>query len=109
MPHAHHVFFQLMDGSAANSEKLVRECYELLEGHEGVIAFSAGTRTLDCARDVNDLNFHVSLYMLFTNKTSHDAYQTAPRHLEFIARNSASWKTVRVFDSTVPQTDASAR
>jgi hypothetical protein len=101
MPHAHAVFFTLNDGSPAQAALLVRECFEFLEGHDGVVAFSAGTRAAGCERDVNDVQFHVSLHMVFADRRSHDAYQTAPRHQEFIARNKANWQKVRVFDSTI--------
>ncbi len=103
MPHAHNVFIQLNDGSAAACEKLVRECYKYLEGHDGMVAFSAGTRAAGCERDVNDLQFDVSLHAVFTDEQKHDAYQTAPRHMEFVSRNKPGWKTVRVFDSTLQQ------
>jgi hypothetical protein len=100
---AHNVFFTLNDGSPERCETLVRECYEYLKGHDGVVALSAGTRDAGCERDVNDLKFHVSLHMVFVDQRSHDAYQTAPRHVEFIARNKANWSKVRVFDSTIAQ------
>ena len=101
MTHAHNVFFTLNDSSPAQCETLVRECYEYLKNHDGVVAFSAGTRASGCERDVNDVQFHVSLHMVFADRLSHDAYQTTPRHMEFVARNKANWKTVRVFDSTI--------
>ncbi len=100
---AHNVFFTLKDGSPARCETLVRECYEYLKGHDGVVALSAGTRAAGCERDVNDVQFHVSLHMVFADLQSHDAYQTAPRHIEFIARNKPNWSKVRVFDSTIEQ------
>jgi hypothetical protein len=101
--HAHHVFFTLNDASPAARERLVRDCYEYLKGHDGVVALSAGTRAEGCDRDVNDLAFHVSLHMEFRDQASHDAYQTAPRHMEFVQRNQPNWKTVRVFDSTLAE------
>ena len=101
MPHAHNVFFTLNDSSPAQRATLVRECYDYLEGHDGMVAFSAGTRAEGCERDVNDMQFHASLHIVFADRRSHDAYQTAPRHREFIARNKANWQKVRVFDSTI--------
>jgi hypothetical protein len=89
---AHDVFFTLTDSSPAQCETLVRECYEYLKGHDGVVAFS-----------MNDVQFQVSLHIVFADRRSHDAYQTAPRHMEFVARNKANWNTVRVFDSTIDQ------
>jgi len=49
------------------------------------------------------VQFQVSLHIVFADRRSHDAYQTAPRHMEFVARNKANWNTVRVFDSTIDQ------
>lgn len=101
MPHQHNVFFTLNDGAPARQDELVRECNQYLKGHAGMTALSAGLRAKDCERDVNDIGFEVSLHIVFADKKSHDDYQTAPRHREFVARNSANWKKVRVFDSTV--------
>ena len=67
----------------------MRECYKYLEGHDGMVAFSAGTRAAGCERDVNDVQFQVSLHVVFKDRQSHDAYQTTPRHKEFITRNKA--------------------
>jgi hypothetical protein len=103
MPHAHNVFFTLKDSSPPQCAALVRECTEYLGSHDGVVALSAGTRAAGCERDVNDVQFHVSLHILFADRRSHDAYQAAPRHMEFVARNSANWAKVRVFDSTLGQ------
>jgi hypothetical protein len=101
MPHAHNVFFTLNDSSRAQRQALVRECTEYLKDTDGVVAFFSGLRAEGCERDVNDVQFEVSLHMVFASRAAHDAYQTAPRHMEFIARNKANWKKVRVFDSTL--------
>jgi len=103
MPHAHDVFFTLKDSSPAQCESLVRECDEYLKGHDGVVALSAGIRAAGCERAVNDVEFHVSLHMIFADSPSHDAYQAAPRHMEFVARHSSNWARVRVFDSTIDE------
>jgi hypothetical protein len=103
MAHAHNVFFTLKDSSPERCRRLVRECIDSLGGHDGVVALSAGTRAAGCERDVNDVQFHVSLHILFADRRSHDAYQAAPRHREFAARNSANWEQVRVFDSMVDE------
>lgn len=101
MAHAHTVFFTLKDSSPAQCRRLVSDCIDSLGGHDGVVALSAGTRAEGCVREVNDLEFHVSLHILFADRQSHDAYQAAPRHREFAERNRANWEKVRVFDSTV--------
>ncbi len=96
---AHHVFFTLNDNSDANVEKLVASCKKYLADHDGVIDFSVGTRDTELNRPVNDIQFDVSLHVIFRDRASHDAYQTAPLHLEFIALEKANWKQARVFDS----------
>ena len=101
MLHAHNVFFTLNDSSPAQAATLVQECRKYLEGHDGMVAFSAGTRAEGCERDVNDVLFQVSLHVVFADRKSHDAYQTTARHKEFVSRNKANWKTVRVFDSSI--------
>jgi hypothetical protein len=36
---------------------------------------------------------------VFAARAPHDAYQTAPRHQQFIAENATGWAKVRVFDA----------
>ena len=50
---------------------------------------------------MNDREFDVALQVVFDCRASHDAYQTAPRHLQFIAENKPNWAKVRVFDADV--------
>lgn len=96
---AHMVYFKLKENTDDAKEKLVVACKKYLSRHEGTIYFSAGVLAKDLVRDVNDRDFDVSLNLVFRNKAAHDAYQTDPRHLEFIEENKESWSVVRVFDS----------
>ncbi len=98
---SHDVFFALKDNSEAARGKLVAACQKYLTGHEGTMSFSVGTRVVEHTRDVNDQDFDVALHILFKDKASHDKYQTAARHKQFITENSENWKKVRVFDSSV--------
>jgi len=95
----HHVYFTLHDNSPENCAALVAACNKYLTDHPGTTFFSAGTLTPDLDRPVNDREFDVALSVVFETRAAHDAYQTAPRHLEFIEENKASWQQVRVFDS----------
>ncbi len=95
---AHHVFFTLKDRTAESTERLVAACQKYLDDHEGLIGFSVGTRVPDLNREVNQ-DFDVSLHCIFRDRAAHDAYQTAERHLQFIAENKDSWASVCVFDS----------
>lgn len=98
---SHDVFFSLNDASPAARDALVAACKKYLTGHEGVVAFSAGVLAAELDRPVNDRDFDVALHMVFDGKASHDKYQDAPRHKQFMAENQKNWKKVRVFDSLV--------
>ena len=98
---AHMVFFTLTDASAEKSKSLVAACHKYLTGHPGVNYFSVGTLNRELARPVNDHNYDVALHVVFDDLASHDVYQTAPRHLEFIAEQKENWKKVRIFDSNL--------
>jgi hypothetical protein len=100
---AHNVYFSLNDATPAAKAKLVAACKKYLSGHPGTVFYAAGTLAEECNRPVNDRDFDVALHVVFKDKASHDAYQTAERHLKFIEENQASWKKVRVFDSLVEQ------
>ncbi len=98
---SHDVYFSLKDNSPAAKQKLVDACKKYLSGHEGEVFFSAGVRAEEFKRDVNDQGFDVALQIVFKDMKSHDKYQDAKRHLEFIAENKDNWTKVRVFDSLV--------
>ena len=98
---SHDVYFSLNDASPAAREALVAACKKYLTGHPGVVAFSAGVLASELDRPVNDRDFDVALHMVFDGKASHDKYQDAPRHKQFIEENQKNWKKVRVFDSLV--------
>ena len=97
----HDVYFSLQDSSPAACQKLVDACYERLAGIDGVVGFAAGTREGELTRDVNDQDYHVSLHVWFDSRASHDAYQDAAPHLQFIEENKDNWSGVRVFDSVI--------
>ena len=96
---AHNVYFTLHDRSDAARRKLVDACHKYLSGHPGTVFYAAGVLASEYARPVNDQAFDVGLHVIFQDRAAHDAYQTAPRHLQFIEENKADWKQVRVFDN----------
>ncbi|MGK0157552.1 MAG: hypothetical protein ACI9SE_004533 [Neolewinella sp.] len=100
---SHDVYFALKDSSPEASQKLVGECYSKLAAIDGVVFLAAGTRDAELTRDVNDLNYHVSLHVFFRDRAAHDIYQDAPAHLQFIEANKDNWTGVRVFDSNLGQ------
>ena len=96
---AHHVFFTLHDASATKIQDLKAACHKYLDHHPGVESFAVGVVNPDLDRPVNDRAYHVSLHVVFDSRESHDIYQVAPRHNEFIAEQKSNWSQVRVFDS----------
>jgi len=98
---AHNVFFTLHDPTPAAVNGLVEACHRYLKEHPGVVFFAAGARAEQLSRPVNDLDFHVALHLVFRDQATHDAYQVAESHKQFIDENQSNWKQVRVFDSVV--------
>ena len=98
---AHDVYFTLHEPSPAKRAELVAACRKYLSGHDGVLFFSVGVRAAELARPVNDRDFDVALHITFDGQASHDKYQAAPRHKQFIDEQQKNWKKVRVFDSRV--------
>jgi hypothetical protein len=66
-----------------------------------MLHFFAGERGAEFARPVNDSEFDVALFTVFADRAAHDRYQSHPRHVEFVERNRALWREVRVFDAWV--------
>ena len=99
---AHHVYFTLKDRSDSAAEHLVAECKKYLDEHDGLVGFAVGRRDSELDREVNQ-DFDVSLHCIFQDRPSHDVYQTAERHLQFIEANKETWAEVRVFDSTLAE------
>jgi hypothetical protein len=97
---SHAVYFTLRDRTPESAARLVESCRKHLTGHPGAVSFSAGTLA-EYDRQVNDRGFDVALTIVFESHAAHDAYQTAPRHEEFIAENATTWAQVRVFDADV--------
>jgi hypothetical protein len=98
---AHSVFFSLKDNSPSAIQAMVNSCKKYLSDHPGVIFFAAGTLNQELNRPVNDRDFDVVLHVIFDSKGSHDAYQVAPSHQQFIQENKPNWRLVRVFDADV--------
>ncbi len=97
---AHSVYFSLHEPTLENRRKMVEACHQYLTDHPGVVFYAAG----ECSsydRDVNDRHYDIALHVVFKDHATHDAYQIAPRHKQFIAECKAMWKQVRVFDADV--------
>jgi len=96
---SHSVFFSLHDSSPEAVQALLGACETYLNDHPGVTYFAVGTLNRELSRPVNDMAFDVALHVVFDSKASHDAYQVAPRHLQFIEECKPNWKQVRIFDA----------
>tara|TARA_R110002072_G_scaffold74260_1_gene175947 strand:- start:10531 stop:10920 length:390 start_codon:yes stop_codon:yes gene_type:complete len=97
---AHQVFFTTKDRSDETINALLDDCQTYLNDHPGLVGFAVGRCEPDYDRPVN-MDFDVVLHTVFEDRAAHDAYQTAPRHLEFIERQKPNWAEVRVFDSNL--------
>lgn len=99
--HAHNVYFSLKDKSSEAVEQFIADSKLYLAVNSGIKSFACGALEVELDREVNDQDFDVSLHVLFESRKAHDAYQIAPSHNEFVARNKDNWAAVRVFDSAV--------
>lgn len=99
--HAHNVYFSLNDRSSEAVEQFIADSKLYLAVIPGIKSFACGVLEVELDREVNDGDFDISLHVLFESKEAHDAYQNAPLHNEFVARNKDNWAAVRVFDSAV--------
>jgi hypothetical protein len=100
-PLAHIVFFTLAERTPENRAKLVANCKKYLDKHEGLTHFSVGVNAPEYDREVNDRDYDVAIHLVFATAKDQNAYQTAPRHLEFIKESKSLWSKVRVFDSYI--------
>jgi hypothetical protein len=98
---AHNVYFTLTDNSETAKQALVAACKKYLVKHPGIVFFACGTLQQELERPVNDRGFDVALHLVFDSLASHNMYQDAPLHHQFVNENRANWKQVRVFDSHV--------
>ena len=97
----HNVFFTLKDSSDKAINALIEDCYTYLKDTPGIIYFSAGHLVSEHNRDVNITDFHVGLHVVFEDKSYHDKYQVAEKHIIFINRNKNNWAQLRVFDTYI--------
>jgi hypothetical protein len=97
----HNVFFTLEDSSDKAIEDLIEDCYKYLKDNPGIVYFSAGRLVPEHGREVNITDFHVGLHVVFDDKSYHDKYQDAEKHITFVDRNKDNWVRVRVFDTYV--------
>jgi len=94
----HHVYFWLKkDAPSTAADQTIADGRRLLGEIPGVKHLWMGKPAMT-PRDVVDNSYDVGLCVILDDSAAHDVYQTYPTHLDFIARNKASWDRVRVFD-----------
>ena len=98
---AHLLFFSLKDQGEAAQATFLQACQQYLDGHPGVVHFSAGRRGQAYDRPVNDTQYDIAVILVFDSEASHDRYQSSERHQQFLAQQSERWTQVRVFDALV--------
>jgi hypothetical protein len=95
----HTVYFWLrkdIDGDQYTHFRIALETMRKIEHAEST---HIGTPAKTAKRPVIDDSYDFALTVVFKDIASHDAYQTDPIHLAFIAENKALWKKVRVYDA----------
>lgn len=98
----HTVFFWMNPTvSDTDRKQLVGDCHRYLGECPTVRQIWAGPPA-QTPREVVDNSYDVGLTVVFDDKAGHDAYQEAPLHLEFIARNKQHWKRVQIYDFIQP-------
>ncbi len=94
----HVVLFWLKDSAPANAkQQLIDDCRNYLGKIAELKFFDVGNPAMT-PREVVDNTYSVGLLTVFADQAGHDAYQTDPLHLEFIARNKANWDRVKIYD-----------
>jgi len=97
----HCVYFTLKDKSDTAVQSLIDDCHQYLATIPGIVFYAAGPLASEMQRPVNDRDFDVALNVVFTDKAAGDTNQTHDNHTAFIAKQSANWEQVRVFDAHV--------
>lgn len=95
----HTVYFYLKPNLTAEQVATFKAEVTRLGTIPDVKAFYVGTPAAVTPRPVVDLSFSWSITCVFDDVAQHDAYQSHPVHLEFIARCKDLWQRVQVFDA----------
>ncbi len=92
----HQVYFWLHKES--DVAEFLKDAVPMLGRCKDVIQFYQGVPAPTEKRDVVDHSFHVSCTLFFDSLEGQNGYQKDPLHLDFIAKYSTFWKTVKVYD-----------
>ena len=92
----HQVYFWLHKES--DVAEFYKDAVPMLGRCKDVTQFYQGIPAPTEKREVVDHSFHVSCTLFFDSLEGQNGYQKDPLHLEFIAKYSTFWKTVKVYD-----------
>lgn len=82
---SHVVIFWTKAENPRAAEELVSGMHRYLKPIPGILHFHVGTM-VPSARPVVDQSYQVALNVVFPDKTTQDAYQVHPLHLEFVEK-----------------------
>ncbi len=82
---SHVVIFWTDPANASAADELVAGANKYLRGIPGVLQFHVGKMT-GSDRPVVEQSYQVALNLIFPDKQSQQAYQTHPKHTEFLER-----------------------
>lgn len=94
----HTVFFWLNRPDNQDDRAALRAGLDSLKSIKHISAAYIGTPA-DTRRPVIDHTYDFSLTFVFDDRAAHDAYQTHPVHLEFVAEYQHLWEYVKVYDA----------
>ena len=94
----HTVFFWLKEKNNEEHGKALHSGLLKLAENELISTGFVG-QPADTNREVIDSSYDFSITFIFKNKADQDAYQTHPKHLEFIENCSQYWQKVLVYDA----------
>lgn len=98
---AHDLYFSLKDDSPEGRAELIAEARRCLAPHPGIAYFSTGELKDDLKGAFVDRDFDVVVHMVFENRQALAKYARTKLHGEFIAKQFATFKSVRIFDAEV--------
>jgi hypothetical protein len=94
----HHVFFWLKNPGSKEDLDALLAGLEKLSTVETIQQFHIG-KPAATSREVIEVSYSVSWFLLFKNKEDQDSYQVDPIHLNFIKECSHLWQKVVVYDT----------
>jgi len=95
----HAVYFWLRPDLTAAQRAEFRQGVETLTAISHVLQVHVGAPAAVPDRPVVDKTFDVALVVVCRDVAAHNAYQTDPIHLAFVARFKSYWVRVQIYDS----------